>query len=509
LGLAEAPLAVVFSLAGWAEMSADQRRDSALRSDALLDGLARAGIPYEVVVLGRNHRGPDPAESVGLALQRFDVLLLPMEDFSAVEDEALVAFAAAKRWRVGFVGPSLTGGSPRPNFERWGSPDAAVRFARGLRLAVEASPSSAAAAAGPESVPPSLRSLRISRHVVARDGGVAFHLIPEGGEPADIALFFPERLLPRTDFQWWFHHLGGSEELAGQRVDGSARTGVEVELPPFAHWGILEARPSPGEGGVPKPRIVGSNERTVFISVWDDPMDEELGLIFPENLSPWPIDHDGFEWTLDPSGGRAEFSWPVRPVSVAGNIEVAGDRIELEVTYTNHSKERFSEVYSGLCLGPNSAKGFPGRFHERSWLVGAAGPRSLADLRTSLGASPLYVATNQFTWPVVIEESVARDRSIAIAFDNSSGVGGNAWGASVCLHIQPTLDSLEPGASASLRGAIYFVEGPVEAAVERLRAEGWGSSRTRYGKVPNEESFSDGLPPHRSPPCQRNEPGQD
>jgi hypothetical protein len=254
-------------------------------------------------------------------------------------------------------------------------------------------------------------------------------------------------------------------------------------------------------GGSPDLKIIGSRERTVFISVWDDPEDEELALIFPENLSPWPIDHSGFEWTVDSVGRAADFVWPVRPVSVAGNIHIVGDRLDLEVTFTNHSSETFTKVYSGLCLAPNSEKGFPGRFHERSWVMGPGGLRSLADLRTSSGASPLHVETNQFSWPVVIEESVARDRSMAIAFDRASGVGGNAWGASVCLHIRPTLEQLEPGASATLRGAVYFVDGPVDAAVSRLEREGWGGSTRRFGPVPDADSFVDGFPPRRPPVC--------
>jgi hypothetical protein len=343
--------------------------------------------------------------------------------------------------------------------------------------------------------------MKIYRHVVARDGGVVFHLVSVGSGSVSAGLSIPQRLLPRTDFAWWFHHLGGSSELVSEHFDVGAQSGEELHLPPFAHWGILEARPSPGRGGAPDLKIVGSRERTVFVSVWDDPTDEELALIFPENLSPWPIDHRGFEWTVDPGARSAEFSWPVRPVSVAGSLRLVGDRIDLGITFTNHSNKTFTEVYSGLCLAPNAEQGFPGRFHERTWLVAPDGRHPLADLRVSSGASPLHVETNQFSWPVVIEESVGRDRSMAIAFDQASGVGGNAWGASVCLHIRPTIERLEPGASASLEGAIYFVEGPVQAATARLKAEGWADSTRRFGRVPDIESFTDGLPPRLPPVC--------
>jgi len=492
VGMAESPLGVVFSLTAWRELSAPERVELLERSEALLVALARAGVPYEVVVFGTDHRGPSPVETAALALQRFDHLVSPQLEFPPAEHSALTKLAEGKSGLVGFVGSAASPPSEPSGFKRWASPEKVVQSMRQAGLSVALS----------RALPREAQvAVHVSRHVVARDGGAAFHLVPQAAGPVSLGVSIPRRLVPRVGVEWWFHQPGGKGRLLSASSDLEGDGVVNLALPRFSEWGILEARPSRGVGGVPDLQVIGSRERTVFVSVWDDPGDEELALIFPENLSPWPKDHKGFEWTVDASGLAAEFKWPVSPVSVAGNIHLVDDRIDLEVTFTNHSSEAFEKVYSGLCLAPNSEKGFPGRFHERSWLIGPDGPRSLAELRTSSGASPLHVETNQFSWPVVIEESVGRDRSMAIAFDGASGVGGNAWGASVCLHIRPTIERIEPGASATLRGAIYFVDGSVELAVRRLEQEGWGGPARRFGPVPDNESFVDGLPPRHPPIC--------
>jgi hypothetical protein len=232
-----------------------------------------------------------------------------------------------------------------------------------------------------------------------------------------------------------------------------------------------------------------------------------MALIFPEVLNPWPASEprgtpSSFQWKVAEGQKLASFEWNVVPVSAVGSIVAEESYFSLELIFKNESEEVQSDVSAGLCLSPAGAIGFPPSFHERTWLIGSDGElRSLAEMRISSGFSPLYNETEQFSWPVVMEETVSRERSVAFAFDQSSGIGGNAWGASVCLHLEPSVRSLQPGESTILRGAVVFVDGSVEEAKTVLAAAGWGSSQRRYREVAPSGSFLDGIPERTTPPC--------
>jgi len=283
--------------------------------------------------------------------------------------------------------------------------------------------------------------------------------------------------------------------------------GLEFVVPPFESWGILETRVGTGPERRGKLRINGTNERTVFLTGWGNERTADMALIFPEVLNPWPVSEprgtpSSFQWKVGEDGGSASFEWDVVPVSAMGSIVAEESYFSLELRFKNESEEVQRDVSAGLCLSPAGEIGFPPTFHERTWLIGSEGElRSLADMRVSSGFSPLYNETEQFSWPVVMEETVSRERSVAFAFEQSSGVGGNAWGASVCLHLEPSVRSLEPGESTLLRGAVVFVDGPVADAKQVLAAAGWGGSERRYRDVAPSGSFLDGLPERTPPPC--------
>jgi hypothetical protein len=189
---------------------------------------------------------------------------------------------------------------------------------------------------------------------------------------------------------------------------------------------------------------------------------------------PWEKTADGLQYErVLPNG----FRWRgrIRRVEPLGADEHQG-RVDFELAFENDSKQSYTEIRLQTCLmlracqefGAYSADNKSVHVPERGWLpFEQARTISQPEGKVRLGwrGGPMIA-----DWPVMVTRSAVADRYVAMTwFDNTYSLIQNP--PRPCMHADPFVPDLPPGEHATIRGRIWFFDGPLEPFEKNLKAD--------------------------------------
>ena len=243
--------------------------------------------------------------------------------------------------------------------------------------------------------------------------------------------------------------------------------------------------------------------------------DETLDLVACESLLDGTKDFGLYPLKLEPKdwkveNGRCAWTWPFKEgFRLDFSAAPEKDSVLFQYTLANETKEPLEKVQVFLCLPTMGAPSFyPGTaeeakkspegrqarvgrsdytdLFERLHLWSKGKPFSFAS--TKLGRAEKRVGYTrkgeelfQWSWFVGGEETfdlpllavTSRDgkRSLALGLERAIWACTNCGDGRACVHLLPFLGRIGPGATATVKGRIYLVEGGLDDALARFKKD--------------------------------------
>ena len=183
------------------------------------------------------------------------------------------------------------------------------------------------------------------------------------------------------------------------------------------------------------------------------------------------------------------------------------DAVAIEATVTNNDSTPWNPgTYSTLCLENASAPDFSDFTGSQTSIIVGADFMSLdrtAHGRAWDGSAPLhhahvlseedgkwlreyvikyFVDTEIVSGSLIVRSTKDGTRHIGVAWNDSRHVSYNLNKKLNCIHSEPRVGALESGESQTVRGKIYFVEGPIDEVMQRFKTDfptlGYGNTAT-------------------------------
>ncbi len=194
------------------------------------------------------------------------------------------------------------------------------------------------------------------------------------------------------------------------------------------------------------------------------------------------------EWVEDDEGGLGYAIELPNGITYGGRLIPREDRVELEFVVRNESgADTF--VSAQFCLVLSDSAEFCDREYERTfvhtadgWVRAAEGDRGPMDPQWCLYRLEGGPAPEQQPDPTLwgISTEVPDIGLIAVMAPDGDRVLGYAWerpgflmnNARIpCIHADPVWPPVPNGEAATVRGVVYFLEGGLDALLERYRAD--------------------------------------
>jgi hypothetical protein len=469
----------------------------AARSKVPLEGVAAEltalGVPFDVVL------GPDDrrliSTTTGESFDRFQAVIV-------LAPAGLIASQAAELARFRHGGLVVVLGdaeaietavaSPGAEDFRWraGRPERAgvLRLGDTDSLGEAGTEALAPFAMLPPDSAPTGGAVRLFRFEAPHEGLVALHVVRLGSLDGPVSLSVPNSDLPvdrgRLD------RLAPGLPPVPITPQGQSGKRSLFELPAGHRWMTLVARPGaePADAGLPwagdgtVAELVGSSI-TLALPGW--PAAELPALSLPEQWTVQRADSPIFDdlegvWEVGSDRRSARRTARNDQVETVVSVRFDGGAAHLEVSVRNLGDGLLRDVRAKICLDPAGEGGFPKSGHDRTWIVDEAGRHPLSHNRHRFG-DPLYVEVESFVEPLTVEESIGATRSLALAFERSGGVGGNALGGGVCIHAEPIFGDVAAGESVTVRGWLALVKGPANVAFDLYERSAGLSGSGRSG----------------------------
>jgi len=245
-----------------------------------------------------------------------------------------------------------------------------------------------------------------------------------------------------------------------------------------------------GEWVLRAPETVGSNRGLLFI---DHRRDDMLPAAWPLRPLRWTRNRDRsleYECELD--------------IGVVLRVCIApeGPHVAVESVVINAGAADLENLGTQFCLVQSGIPAFADPGAQRTFICSGGKFVPLGNTRPgpAPGCNPMLIVTNTWdlepwdswepgrSWfaecqadvPLIATVSREGNRLVAMAFDNAYKIMTNC--DIPCIHADPKFPDCPAGATARIRGRIYFIEGSLADALRRFKQDfpGWRYPPDRY-----------------------------